>query len=133
MSGKSDYLENKLLDHVFGNAAYTQPTVYVGLWTATLGDSSTGSTAGEVSGGGYARAATAAADWSAAAAGQLDNATDLTFPEATESWGTVTDVAFLDASTLGNILYYSALSSSKKIEIGDTPKFAAGSVVISED
>lgn len=45
---KSDYLENKLLDHQLGKTSYTMPTVYVGLFTAAPSDSGGGT---EVSGG----------------------------------------------------------------------------------
>lgn len=52
----SDFLELEVLDHVFGNAAYTAPaTISFGLWTATLTDASTGATAGEPAGSGYDR------------------------------------------------------------------------------
>ena len=51
----SDYLENKLIDHVFRGTAYTAPgTVYVALFTSACSDSAGGT---EVSGGSYARAA----------------------------------------------------------------------------
>ena len=56
MSAASDYLENKVLDHVLGNSAFTQPgTLYVGLWTADDGLEA-GTQTSEVSGGSYARA-----------------------------------------------------------------------------
>lgn len=43
MGGKTDYLENKILDHVLRNTAYTSPTtVYVGLCTSTPTDSAAG-------------------------------------------------------------------------------------------
>ena len=49
----SDYLETKVLDHVFAGTAYTAPsTLYVALFTAAPSDSGGGT---EVSGGGYAR------------------------------------------------------------------------------
>src|SRR5674476_468937 len=51
----SDYLENKLIDHVFRAQAYTAPvTIYVELYTSACSDSARGT---EVSGGSYARAA----------------------------------------------------------------------------
>ena len=53
MSGFSDYLEDKVLDHVFGGNAYTAPTtLYVALYTVAPSDTGGGT---EVSGGGYAR------------------------------------------------------------------------------
>jgi len=127
---KSDFLENEILDHVLSAAAYSAPgTVYIGLWTSALTDSSTGATAGEVSGGSYARVAVTnnATNWPAASGGSKNNGTDFTFPTATAGWGTVTYVAILDSATLGagNILYWADLTASRDILNGDTAKFAA--------
>ena len=48
MSGFSDYLEDKVLDHVFGGNAYTAPTtLYVALYTVAPSDTGGGT---EVSG-----------------------------------------------------------------------------------
>ena len=53
MAGFSDYLEDKVLDHVFGGNAYTAPsTLYVALYTVAPTDTGGGT---EVSGGSYAR------------------------------------------------------------------------------
>ena len=53
MAGFTDYLENKVLIHVFGGTAYTAPsTLYVGLFTAVPSDTGGGT---ECSGGSYAR------------------------------------------------------------------------------
>lgn len=130
---KSNYLENAVLDHIFGKGAYTVPTIYVALWTATLTDASTGDTAGECSGGAYARVETAASDWDDAASGEIDNTSAITFPTATAAWGTVTHFALLDASTSGNILFHEALNASREVAEGATPTFAIGSLVVTED
>ena len=124
----SDFLELEVLDHIFGNGSYTPPTIYVGLWTSALSDSSDGSTAGEVSGGSYVRLTTAASDWTTAAAGALANGTDLTFVEATGSWGTVTHFGLFDATTAGNMLAHADLTASKTIASGDTAKFSTGDI-----
>jgi hypothetical protein len=56
MGSFSNYLENELLDHVFGAAAYSAPaTLYVGLSTADPTDDDSG--LAEPSGNGYARVA----------------------------------------------------------------------------
>ena len=129
----SDFLELEVLDHVFGAAAYTAPvTIYVGLWTSALTDASTGATAGEVSGGSYARVAVTnnATNFPAASAGAKSNGTAVTFPTATASWGTVTYVGLLDSVTLGagNLLAWADLTTSKTISSGDTASFAAGDI-----
>jgi hypothetical protein len=127
---KSDYLENKVLDHRLGKTAYTMPTVYVGLYTAAPSDAGGGT---EVTGGSYVRKSTAGADWNAAASGSSSNANAVTFVTATASWGTVTHFALFDASSAGNMLSWAALTASKAIGSGDTASFAAGSLVATED
>jgi len=136
MGSKSNYLENEILDHVLGGGDYTRPaTVYVGLWTSALDDTSDGDTAGEVSGGSYARVSVTnnSTNWPAAANGAKSNGTAITFPQATGDWGTVTYFAILDAATSGNVLYWGQLTSSKTIENGDTASFAIGDLDITED
>lgn len=131
---KSDAYEQLMLQHTLGNQAFTAPgTVYVGLWTATLSDTSTGATAGEVSGGAYARAAVpnSTVNWTYSA-GSIANGTAITFAAATANWGTVTYAALLNASTSGTILYYWDLPTSKVISSGDTASFAVSSIVITE-
>ncbi len=101
MAGKSDFLENAFLDHVFGVTAYTAPTgVYVALLTADPTDA--GDMTAEIAVGGYARTQ---ATFGAAVAGVSTNSADITFPTATADWGTVTHFAVMDASTAGNMLY----------------------------
>jgi hypothetical protein len=136
MGSKSNYLENEILDHVLGGGDFTRPaTVYVGLWTAALDDTSDGDTAGEVSGGSYARVAVTnnATNFPAASGGAKSNGTAISFPQATADWGTVTYFAILDAATSGNILYWGALTASKTIQNGDTASFAIGDLDITED
>lgn len=127
---KSDYLENKLLDHQTGKTSYTMPSVWVGLYTAAPSDAGGGT---EVSGGSYARKSTAGADWNAASAGSTSNANAITFVTATGAWGTVTHFGLFDASTAGNLLRWAALGASKTIASGDTASFAAGALVLTED
>jgi len=81
----SDYSEGKLLDHIFNVQYSSVATVYVGLWTATLSDASTGATAGEVSTAGTAYARTAIT-FGAAASRMVIQSGAVTFPPATASW-----------------------------------------------
>src|SRR5688500_8087906 len=114
----TNYSENKLLDHLLGEAAYTMPTTYVGLFTAAPGEAGGGT---EVSGGSYARQALSVG---AAASGASSNDAAVTFPTASASWGTVTHVGIFDASTSGNLLMYGTLASSKTVASGDVIEFA---------
>jgi len=130
---KSDFLENELLDHVLGGGDYSRPaTVYVALFTVAPSDSGGGT---EVSGGSYARVAVTnnATNWPAASGGAKSNGTEIAFPEATASWGTVVAFAIFDAETGGNMLYWADLTTSKSIDSGDTAKFAVGDLDITED
>jgi hypothetical protein len=134
MGSFGDYWEKKVLDHIFNKAAYTAPTIYVALSTADPTD--TGSGLAEPSGNGYARKATAPADWNAAAGTNptvTDNANALTFNEASGSWGTITHFALMDAASAGNLLAYGALTTPKAISAGDTPQFAVGDLDVQLD
>jgi len=136
---KSNYLEDKTLNHIFGKEAYAAPTIYVALWTATLTDASTGSTAGECEGGDYERVETAPADWTKAGTGpgevqgEISNATAIIFPTASAAWGTATHFGLLDAATDGNMLHHEALNAPREVAEGATPTFAIGSLVVTED
>lgn len=128
--GKTDYAENKVLDHINGKSAFAMPTAYVALFTAAPSDAGGGT---EVSGGSYARVATSGATWSAASAGAASNAAAISFPTASASWGTVTHYALFDASSSGNMLRWAALTASKTIGSGDTASFAIGALQMTED
>ena len=120
----SDYLETKVLDHVFAGTAYTAPaTLYVALFTAAPSDSGGGT---EVSGGGYARqtiAFTTSGD-------TTSNNAAIEFPTATANYGTVTHVGVYDASSAGNLMAWAALTSSKTIETGDVFRIPSGDLDI---
>jgi hypothetical protein len=129
MAAISDYLENKLLDHVLkdGSATFTEPTV-VKLALFTQSPTDTGSTTNEVSGGSYARQTITFA--SSAASGTISNTADIEF--TTMPGATVTHVGvFADATD--NMLFHGALSSSKAVDAGDTFKISTGDLDISLD
>src|SRR5574340_288262 len=132
---KSNYLENAFLNWLLAGSALSQPgTVWVGLWTATLDDTSTGATAGEVSGSAYARVAKAcnSTNFGSASGGTVSNATLIDFGTAAASWGTVTHLAILDAATNGNILYHADLTASKVIGASDPVTIPIGDRDVSE-
>jgi hypothetical protein len=124
MGSFADHWENEILDHLFGKGSYTPPTIYVGLSTADPTDNASG--LAEPSGNGYTRVQTSGTDWNTASGGSLSNANDITFPEATGSWGTVTHFALFDAASGPNMLAHGSLSQSKSIGSGDTARFAGG-------
>lgn len=128
MAAASDYLENKVLDHVLTATAYTQPSArYIGLFTADTGLEANTPSA-EVSGGSYARQTVT---FAAASSGSSATNATVTFPAATANWGTITHVAVMDAATSGNVLFWGAVTTSKTIETGDTFQITSGNLTIS--
>lgn len=128
---KSTYLANKVLDHVLGATAYTAPaTVYLALFTAAPNDGGGGT---EVSGGSYARVSITnnTTNFPNASSGSKNLATTQTFPTATAGWGTVLAVALFDASTSGNLLYWTTITS-QVVNSGSAPSFAANALTFSE-
>lgn len=136
----SDYLENKLIDHVFRGVPYTAPTtIYVELYTSACNDSARGT---EVSGGSYARGSLVAsvANWAATngattttnpstgTGGTTSNNVAITFATPSAGWGIVTHVGLSDASTAGNMLVCITLTTSKTINSGDTVSFPISSL-----
>lgn len=140
----SDYLENKLTDHVFRGTPYTAPsTIYVELYTSACSDSTRGT---EVSGGSYARASLAAntTNWagtqsagstaaSSGTGGTTSNNVAVSFATPSAGWGTVTHIGLSDASTAGNLLVCTALTTAKTINSGDTVSFPIGSLTFQID
>jgi len=123
-----DFLENELLDHIFGCGDRNWSlagNLWVALSSADPGDDGAG--LAEPTGiGSYARVSTTSSDWNVAASGSVSNANDITFPEATASWGTQTHFALMDAVSGGNMLAHGSLDTSKTIDSGDTAKFTGG-------
>lgn len=125
MSAMSDYLENKILDHVLGTTAYTAPsTVYIGLATASFADDNSGT---ELTGNNYSRVS---ASFDAAASGTTDNSAAIEFAAATGSWGSVSHFGIFDAASSGNLLIHGAFTSAKTIASGDVLKIATGDLDI---
>lgn len=128
MAELSNYLENKILDHVLRNTSYTSPTtVYVGLYTSDPADDNSGT---EVTGGSYARQILSV---TTATAGIVTSSADVTFPQATAAWGTISHIGLLDAVSSGNLLMHTALTTSRDVEVGDVLKIATGSLTASLD
>jgi len=126
MAGFSDYLEDKVLDHVFGGVAYTQPTKHVALYTVAPTDTGGGT---EVTGGAYARQ-TSTFNVSGTSPTTATNAAAIEYPTATANYGTVVAVGILDASSGGNLLAYANLTTSKTVSTGDVFRFDAGDLDI---
>jgi len=126
MSDFTDYLEAEIIEWSFDGTSFAAAPdpVYVGLHTSDPGDSPDGST--EVGTGSYSRVSVSASDWTTTTS-TADNDKDVTFPEATANWGTVTHFTIWDGSSSSdNALYVSALDNSRDIQAGDVARFQAG-------
>lgn len=133
MGSKSDYLENKLLNHVLGGEDYSRPaTVYIALYTVAPTDAGGGT---EVSGASYARAAVAnnATNFPAAAGGGKANGTVIEFVRAEENWGTIVAWGIFDAATGDNLMFWGAVTEEREIQNGDMARIAVGGISLTED
>lgn len=141
MSQASDYLENKLIDHIFRGTAFPKPAaLHVGLFTVAPSDAGGGT---EVSGGAYARVAVAPSDanWkatqggtsgaSSGTGGQTSNAVSIAYPVPTANWGTVVAIGIFDAPTAGNLLVWAPLAANRQIINGDpAPTFGVDALIV---
>lgn len=123
----SNTFETTVLKWTFTTDSVTRPTAwYIGLFTSDPTDAGTGT---EVSGNGYTREAvsfTVTGD-------TATNSAAVEFDAATASWGTITHAGIFDASTGGNLVAHSALSTSKTIGTGDILRVPAGDLDITLD
>lgn len=131
MGGFSDYLEDELMDHIFGcnTTNYVPPAdLYLALSTADPLD--TGAGIAEPAGGSYERAQCDETDFGASAAGIVTNTVEIPFPAATLAWGNITHFAIFDANVAGNMMAHGSLAAPKTVASGDTPKFAIGDILV---
>jgi len=137
MSAASNYLENKVLDHVLTATSYTAPgTRYLALFTNTSGNAAANLEAGTLtdevstSGSAYARKTVT---FAAASSGTSATNATVTFDAATANWGSITHVAVVDGGTAGagNVLFWGAVTTAKTIETGDTFQVSSGNLTVS--
>ena len=125
MAEMSNYLENALINATLRNTSYTSPTtVYVALYTSDPTDADTGT---EVSGGSYSRVAVT---FGAPSNGVSTNSANVEFAAATASWGTIGWIGLRDASSGGNLLYHTPLTTSKAIDTGDIFRITTGNLSV---
>lgn len=125
MAEMSNFLENALINATLRNTAFASPAVvYVALYSTDPTDADTGT---EISGTPYSRQAVT---FVAPTNGVTTNNADVTFPQATSSWGTVGWIGLRSALTGGNLLYHTPLDVAKTIDTGDIFKIATGSLSV---
>ena len=106
MTGWTDRTAQAVLNHMVGKSpVFAMPQAFAALFTAVGTDAGSGFT--EVIGGGYARAATAGADWNAAsgsAPSLISNANPVVFPVASSAWLNIIAFGLYDALAGGNLI-----------------------------
>jgi len=132
MNGLVKWVRSALLNHLFGKATMTPPTIYVGLSSTT--PTSDGTNITEPTEGGYARVATTAADWNIAVDGDpcvVDNANAFTFPRALGIWAggnILTHAVLFSSPTEMEVVGVGELSVQKPVYTDDTAQYAAGAI-----
>jgi hypothetical protein len=148
MAAMSNYLENKLIDHIFRGVAYTAPTtVYIGLLTSAPDDTG-GGTEVSTSGTNYGRVsvvcnttnwaatngATTVTNPSSGTTGTTSNNGAINFLAPSATWGLITHFGVYDAVSGGNLLFWGSLTASKQVNNADAaPSFAISALSIQID
>jgi len=124
---KTYYLDNAFINAALRQTPFASPlTIYAALFTAAPTASGGGT---EVSGGGYSRQTVT---FSSPVNGLASNTTDVVFPLAAASWGTVVAFGLYDQSVGGNLLYFNLLSVPRTVAINDQVRFPVGQLIASE-
>jgi hypothetical protein len=111
------YAQKKLIDHTLGLANYPMPTAFMGLFKSNPGED--GVLTDEATGGSYARVALSGLlTATVLSTGLAVNASTITFPSPSATWGAITHAAILDASTGGNALLWLVLQPGLMIASG---------------
>lgn len=137
MSNFSDYTENNILQTTLrGNSFPTPSNVYIALFTADPTDS--GDTGNELGDSNYARQDAAQGGsidtgWTSPSDGVSKNAKQVEFPPISDAEVTITHFGLFDAQTGGNMLYHSALSTSKTLQVNDVLTFDVESITVTVD
>lgn len=129
MAELSNYLENKLLDHILRGAtpgtAFVQPnSVWLAMHTANPTDAGTGT---EVNGGTYGRVQLT---MSSAVNGSSSNTNAVTIAGMPTS--NVSYIALWDAQTNGNMLFHTSIST-QSFNSGDSATIAVGAITATLD
>ena len=94
----SNFLENAIMDHIFGKANYAPGMIAIGLGVAT--DDTDANELAEINN--YARVVLSSSDWTTAVNGRIENALSVSFPQATGgAWGVVTHFILFNSGTYG--------------------------------
>lgn len=121
----SNFLEDTLLDHVFGDVPYTPPTnIYVQLHTGDPGEDCTANPAGETT--------RVEVTFGVPSDGVVVNDAEVLFTEMSTT-ETITHFSLWDAATLGNPLGAGALNSPVAVAAGEDARFAVAALTVTLD
>lgn len=131
--GASDYLENAVLNHIFGGVAYTAPaTLYFAAYSSAPNDAGGGT---ELSGNGYARKGITnnATNFPSTSTSTKSNGAAIEFDAFTGGSQTVVALSVLDSSVAGNMLLWVTLTTAKTFSEGDIIRIPIGGFVVTMD
>lgn len=121
----SNFLEDELLDHVFGGSAYSVPTdVYAQLHDGDPGEDGTDNVATENT--------RVVVSFGSASGGTIANDAEVLWEDVAAS-ETYSHFSLWDAASNGNCLGAGALTSSKAVTAGEDARFAVGALTVSLD
>ena len=128
---KTNYVETKILDLMYGNQSWTPGANSVmALYTVAPGEAGGGT---EANYAGYARATVTNNLTTWPSTNPKLNGVEIAFPTATgDQTGNVVGVGCFESAGV-NMIGYATLTVAKPVLNGDTPKFPASSLSFSED
>lgn len=140
----SDYLEPKLLDHIFGRTEFTRPSnLYLGISSSAFSESDSGTTAAAKEpgydsttpsyfGDGYSRVQIDTNTRYDATSTNIKNTSGIDFPEAGGSgWGSIQYWAIFDSNTsTANMLMHGTFTSAVTVSAGSQFRIGTGDLEI---
>jgi len=127
MSSFTNYMENAILNHIFGGPTYTPPAgIHLALFTVAPSDSGGGQ---EVTTGGYTRKSLT---FDTVTDGSVSNSNLITYLASGGDFGTVVATGLYDAASGGNLLMWTPITPAT-INEDDTLSFVVGSITASLD
>lgn len=140
----SDYLEPKLLDHIFKRNEFTRPSgLYIGISSSAFSESDNGTTAAAKEpgydsttpsyfGDGYSRVQIDNNAQYDATSGNIKNTSGIDFPEAGGSgWGSIQYWAIFDSNTsTANMLMHGSFTSAVTVSAGSQFRIGSGDLEI---
>lgn len=129
----SNWFENVIMNHLFGQRNYATQDLYLGLCSNLPAESSSGGSCNEIgNSGAYSRYYLPGSYWTLAAGGLISNSQQIQFLRATTNWGWIRAWVLTNSSGYGGgyVLFYGALSPYLNIYAWDEVTINAGQLQI---